>query len=287
LKTTTRQTATHAALAVLALMAGGCAGVAPEDADSIQARRVETAPVLDGLADDAAWRESTPLEVELTGGTGPSHCAVRAVAHGDSVYVLATWADATEDRAHKVWTKQEDGSWRSGPEREDVFSMAFPLSGPFEPDMLAPLECRWDVWHWKAARTDPAGYAMDKSHSTSLTDPGGKRAAIDLDGGQTIYIARPEDAGGSATKSLPHPTSGTSGPKYEAATPTGSASDVRAKATWKDGVWTLELSRRLSTGHGDDAQFPAGGSIEFAIGIFDRAEHEDHSTSRTLTLQLP
>ena len=46
METTTRQTATYAALAALALVAGGCAGVAPEEVDTMRARRVATAPVL-------------------------------------------------------------------------------------------------------------------------------------------------------------------------------------------------------------------------------------------------
>ncbi len=37
--------------------------------------------------------------------------------------------------------------------------------------------------------------------------------------------------------------------------PTGSSADVRAAANWTNGVWTLELKRKLVTGYDDDVQF--------------------------------
>ena len=42
-------------------------------------------------------------------------------------------------------------------DREDMFSPAFEHTGTFVPNMLAPVEAVWDVWHWKAFRTNPQG----------------------------------------------------------------------------------------------------------------------------------
>lgn len=44
-------------------------------------------------------------------------------------------------------------------------------------------------------------------------------------------------------------------PQLVLKTPTGSQADVRVAANWTDGVWTLELERKLKTGYADDVQF--------------------------------
>lgn len=276
--------------ALAAAAAAGCA--TPREASTpheLEAVPASAAVVVDGRADDTSWSGARELLMALTGAAGPSEVRLRAAVHEDVLYVLATWEDATEDRAHKPWTLTAEGKMASGPEREDVFAIAFPISGEFTADMLAPVECVWDVWQWKSARTDPAGFAMDKSHVHSLTDPGGKRHAAAVGDGRTLYIRRPEDAGASATRSIAAPQPG-SAPvaQYVAQTPSGSAADVRAKATWNAGRWTLELARALRTGHPDDADLSGAAEVPvpFAVAILDRAEDDDHATSEVHWLRL-
>ena len=48
----------------------------------------------------------------------------------------------------------------------------------------------------------------------------------------------------------------------------------------------MEFARRLTTGHGDDAEFGGVTSVPFAIAILDRGEDEDHSATQVLTLRL-
>lgn len=257
--------------------------------DDLDASPARAPIVVDGRADDAAWRDAREFVVPLTGAAGPEEVRLRAATHDGVLYLLATWDDATEDRAHKPWTLGAEGKVASGPEREDVFAIAFPISGPFVADMLASVECVWDVWQWKSARTDPSGFAMDKSHVHSFTDPGGKRHAAQAGDGRTIYIRRPEDAGTSATRaSAAPPPSALPAAQYVAQTPSGSAADVRAKATWSDGRWTLELCRALTTGQPDDADLTRAEEegIPFAIAILDRAEDDDHTTSEVHRLRL-
>jgi len=254
----------------------------------VRAARAEVAPRTDGRLDDAAWSAATETIIALeNSGTGPDYCRVRAVVVDERLHLLVTWQDATEDREHKPHVRQADGAWGSGAAREDVVAVGFPIEGEFTGDMISPVECRWDVWQWKAARTDPAGYAMDKSHTNTFTDPGGKRYEEELADGRTLYIARPEDAGRSATAGLEPPGSGDSGPRYEAQMPGGSAGDVRASGAWRQGEWTLEFSRALGTGHADDVDLAGRRSIAFALAIFDHSEHEDHATSGVLTLFFP
>lgn len=276
----------HRHLLAIALLAASCASAPPPDPDVLAARRTPAAPVLDGVGDDAAWRDAPEISVPLEGTSAPREVRMRAVVHGERVYLLARWPDATEDRLHKLRVPKAGGGFQNGPEREDVFAVGFPISGEFTGDMLSPLECVWDVWQWKSARTDAAGFAMDKSHVHTLSDPGGKRHEQALEDGRRLYIRRPEDAGTSATATLPAPEKA-DGPtaQFAAQTPSGSAADVAARGAWHDGWWTLEMSRALVTGHADDAPFGAA-DVPFALAVLDRAEDEDHATSPVRRLRI-
>lgn len=285
--------ATPLALGLLpVLLLAGCAAPATNSRalpaeGTVRALRTASVPVIDGRSGDEAWARSVETVVPLEGEKGPTSCTVRALVTDGTLFLLLRWPDATEDRVHKPWVRGADGTWTAGTEREDVASVAFPMDGPFTADMLRPVECTWDVWHWKAGRTDPAGHAMDRIHRHSFTDPGGKRASFPMTDGRTLFIARPEDAGTGATGDLPAPAEGERGPRYVARSPEGSAGDVAARGTWSGGWWTLELARALDTGNPDDAAFEAGTAVPFAIAIMDRAEDEDHCVSKVLRLVLP
>jgi hypothetical protein len=284
----------RAAAVTLALVLAGCAsaGGGPSEVHgppAVRAVATRGAPVLDGSADDAAWAECPESTVSLEGAAGPASCRVRAAVHGGALHLLVRWEDATEDRDHKPWTRAGDG-WKEGPEREDVLSIAFPLAGEFTADMLSPLDATWDVWHWKSFRTDPAGFAQDKTHLMALAKPAGTSAPHPLPDGRTIHIVRPEDAGTGTTATLPKPATDAKGdrhPKYAARRPSGSAADVRARGAWRAGWWTVELSRDLSTGQPDDRDLAGLAEIPFAIAVLDRAEDDDHAASPVVRLLLP
>lgn len=258
-----------------------------EPGDTVRARRAASAPALDGAADDATWRDATWLVRTLESPAGRIDARVAAAVTGDEIHMCVRWADTTEDRDHRPWTFA-GGSWKPGAQLEDVLAVGFPISGEFTADMEAPVECVWDVWHWKACRTDPAGYAMDKSHVHTMTDPGGKRHASPVADGRTVYIRRPEDAGTSATRTMKEPAhdGGPTVAQFEAQAPTGSAADVRARGAWKDGWWTVELSRKLDTGNADDAPLAHGTTIPFALATLDHDVDEHHAVSGKLHLVI-
>ena len=66
----------------------------------------------------------------------------------------------------------------------------------------------------------------------------------------------------------------------------GSIADIKAKGVWKNGMWTLELKRKMNTGHGDDIAFKKGQAIKGGIAVFDRTGDDDHAISETLTFQF-
>jgi hypothetical protein len=174
-----------------------------------------------------------------------------------------------------------------GPQREDRFALQFAIEGDYDTNWLSGRSFVADMWHWKASRSDPHGLAHDK-----LTRVGKRKqlraAAIPGPGGETIYIARPSDAGdplyttrryGKRREALM--------PKYElSSSVSGSIADVSARGVWRDGYWTLELSRVLDTGHPDDVVLHPGRDVAGGVAIFDRSRNDDHAVSSVLVFRF-
>jgi hypothetical protein len=72
--------------------------------------------------------------------------------------------------------------------------------------------------------------------------------------------------------------------------PSGSRVDIQAYSKWQDGWWTLELSRKLDTGHNDDVQFMTNKSKLISGNVFSLAlfndSRIDHATSGPVTMIL-
>ncbi len=258
----------------------------------IESVAVTDAPKIDGRGDDPVWAHARATRVkvrEVSGareGRSPPVIvkSVRTVTH---IYFLVSWADPTKDATHKTWVwNTENKAYEQGNDLEDVLALTFEHTGVFDADMLSGVEAVWDVWQWKAARTDPAGYAMDKIHRFSKTKPAGKAKSFRARDRSTIWISRPEDEGGSPQKSQPAPGEhkGDRVPKYVVGTPSGSAADVRAKGVWKDGRWTVELSRKLATGYADDTTLDASRTYRIGLAVFDREEDIHHTASDVVEL---
>ncbi|MBI4564808.1 MAG: hypothetical protein HY716_08980 [Planctomycetes bacterium] len=267
----------------------GCAtsgGGSPSDGRLVSIC-VAKGPALDGKADDEAWKAAQPVQVVARGvfpaNQGKStEISIRSVRTDSHIYFLVRWKDETrDDVAHKpfVWDASKN-AYVEGPEREDMFALAFEHTGRFNPDMLSGAEGIWDVWQWKATRTNPQGYAMDRIHRYTKEQWQGKGKSHKARNGQTFWIARPEDTGDTVEKKQAIPTTrqGDRVPQYLAGMPTGSAADVRAKGAWDRGWWTLELERELDTGHDDDTKFEPGRTTKMAVSAHDRTGDMDKAS---------
>lgn len=260
----------------------------------IRAVRADKPPVLDGKVDDALWAKAAELQLEAKARGGPAEgettiVKLKAAYDDERLYFLLRWRDDSKSDTHKsyIWNDQKK-AYEIGPDREDVAALGFPIQGEFTADMLSGGDEVWDVWHWKAHRTGPAGYAMDKTNVSTQAQPEGKANKFSATNGKTIWIARPEDQGSSATKGFPAPSSkeSTTPVHYEAVTPSGSAADIRTGQSYRDGWWTVEFARRLQTGYADDAQFFVPGKYQLGIAVFDKSEDEHHYTAGPITLEL-
>ena len=256
------------------LPALGLIGAADVAADlsaeqTLEARQVEHAIVLDGEIDD--WAEIAGITVPLSGIGGADRVELKAALRGERIYVLAVWDDPTENSLHKpyVWN-EELKAYQKTERMEDRLAIAFAMRGNFSANKIDGSEYEADVWHWKASRSNPAGLAHDKYWKVSRTPFEGSRAFESPNGG-IVHLARPSDAGDWLYKHVRYFLKQADVmPLYEVnMNPRGSIADVQAKGVWREGRWYLELSRALNTGHDDDTAIPASGAVEIAIAAFD------------------
>ena len=247
---------------------------------------VDKPPTLDGVGNDEVWQSAKPLEVAAKRVMPPdigrsTRVSIQSVHTDTHIYFLASWEDSTESISHKtwIWNAKKKG-YEQGPDREDMFVLAFENTGVFTADMLSGDEGVWDVWHWKAHRTNPQGYAMDKTHRYTREKPEGKAKFYTAKNGETIWIARPEDAGDTVEKQQAAPATfqGDRVPQYEPGIPSGSTADLRAKGEWADSRWTLEHGRRLDTGNADDTPFNPSRSYKMALATFDQIDAMDKAS---------
>lgn len=254
---------------------------------TLQVHTLESQPVLDGSAKD--WKGCSLSQIPLTqnpeqGKSNVESVSIMAGIYGDTFFLFAQWKDASQDLIHKpfIWDETENRYVR-GPQREDRFSIQFAMEGDYTTRWFSGNEFKADMWHWKSSRTNPAGLAQDKM--TIITTQPVKRSYKTIaKNGKTIYLYRPSDAGGSIYSSKRYSEKQNPiMPKYFInPTQSGSIADVKAKGVWKDGIWRLELKRKLNTEHEDDLVFDPGHPVKAGIGIFNASETTDHNISDTL-----
>ncbi|UCC92905.1 MAG: carboxypeptidase regulatory-like domain-containing protein [Thermoplasmata archaeon] len=103
----------------------------------------------------------------------------------------------------------------------------------------------------------------------------------EVDAGETV-TADPEDPSYSASDVADawanYDALGASVPESVLAEPTGSRGDIDGGATWKDGVWTVEMGRPLVTDNGDDVQFDdLDATYDFGISTMNNTAGKGHN----------
>ncbi len=263
-------------------------------------------PTIDGKDGDAAWGQASEVSLSLPvqKGGGPSKATVKAAYDENNIYFLVKWQDptATENIHKKMWSyNAADKTWTQSGNEDRVYFLFNINATDFDtgcavychvgnPDWDVTHDSRMgtnnpgesiDVWHWKAARTNPIGYADDK-HWVDLTE-----ADEIVYEGETVLKTRLADSGsgfdsGNSEAGLPkymhkndpganvdflfeadtiafdpnaNWSDGDTIPGYIAKQGSDSRADVITKATYSGGTWVLEFKRSLITHNPDDAQF--------------------------------
>jgi hypothetical protein len=270
-------------------VATGAATPPPREAAYLSAKflGLETAPIVDGQPSEAAWQAAPRLALELWGASGRFPVTVAALWSLERIWILVRWPDRSKDNAHHPWVwSKEEGVYLVGSAVEDALSLSFSREGRMGECMLAGAEAATDLWTWRAGRTDPSGYAEDATMRLSLQRLP-RANSYQARNGRTIWVREEPDAGSPAYEAqIAGDYAGDRVPRYAARTPSGSMADVTAKGSWSEGFWTVELSRRLSTGDPVDVVFGRGRETFFSIAVFDAREGIEHSTSNELVLKF-
>lgn len=208
--------------------------------------------VLDGIHNEKAWLLIPFQSLENDG----REIKYKLYSNNAYLYLLVVFPSEKEKRQHRLWhwdpLKQ---LYLSGPEKEDelyVIWSEFPQHAL--PDSFAKNA---DVWIWRAARTDPSGFADDCYLINDSLAPIPENGKVSLwqDNGKSCWFNRYFAA-----------FAGSELPRYDQRSPEGSLSDVKAKGIWNSGIWTIEFSRKINTGNPDDINFARapGLSVSFS-----------------------
>ncbi len=152
-----------------------------------------------------------------------------------------------------------------------------------------------DIWHWKSVRTGSVGQIDDQYVDNTRYDPqaapdAGRKSDPRTGGG---YADNPVEAGKpkwAAKDNTPAPPywiidsektafddskykAGDEVPGIIVAPVTGDRGDITSRSVYRSGTWTVEFSRKLTTGSAFDVQFNnLTRAYYFGVAIFDNAQ---------------
>jgi len=295
-------------LGMLSVLAFAAGNVSAQTA-SLTAYATTATITLDGDTAEAAWGDADSFSLTDVDGSGVD-VTLKALHDSTHIYMYATWTDATESNTRKGWS-YNGTTWTNLGGNEDRMNFAWSIGG-------ADIVCvhnagnsggdttkLFDIWHWKAVRTAPGGWADDKfwdgtgRHSDAKTAGGysdnsvvaqaADSAAITTALGNNSAVAafssddRPFwDAAGAeitwtAGDNASALTDFISG--YKTVSPTGSRGDVQTGSQYDGSSWHVEYKRALDTTNDDDLSFAIGTTYTFYLSLHDNAGDEDHFIS--------
>lgn len=245
----------------------------PTDANTLLALKTATAPKLDTLADDPAWKNAPELKVAAAGGKnfkdGSTTATLKAVYTADSIYFLLQYDDPTLSARRLPFIKQADGSWKklldpddptntdNNKYYEDKFAMIWTINNsikgfdtagcfsvchagepnkPYGNKYTATAGELGDIWHWKSVRTGSVGQIDDQFLDDTRWDK--------------------DKAANAGRKSDPHTAGGYSDIALKDGKPEFMSKD--AKAANKGGTYWLKDSDKTAF---DDSKFVAGDEV--------------------------
>ncbi|MEE9594804.1 MAG: ethylbenzene dehydrogenase-related protein [Candidatus Hydrothermarchaeales archaeon] len=283
----------------------------------LTAKKTQGIVELDGRAEEEDWKRADELIVTLQDGSiGKVDISLKALYDREYLYLYSTWKDPTESLEKNVW-KYNGTGWKASGD-EDRISFAWNIDNSIAGFNIAgcamvchgdrmhtnALKERGDIWHWKASRTNPLGYADDEWLDNTIVEgyrEEEKEAALHGDESELIYKTgyiknvnsdgtgpkyyepSPEDEldakfifsdevlQGDAIeiKDLTEFSLEDSVPGYILRRPTGDRGDIDVMGVWQEGRWGLEFRRKLNTGYENDVQFDVTKTYRFGIAVMD------------------
>lgn len=280
--------------------------------------------------EDPLWEKIKPLQVPFDGkekfAGAKTSVDTKAVYTETDVYFLFSWKDEKMSVTKGAWT-YDGAAWSHQKGDEDRISLLFEIN---RINNFATKGCavtchvpagaanakegkfgtgsdteKGDLWHWKAARSDPAGYA-DDGYLTKISETKGGRMGDAGKGGdkrneiedksKPKYMLAPGKAlGKNGILLAADAVEITDYSVFKAGdvltyrlpvAAEGSFADIAAVSRYADGMWTVMLSRKLATGNADDVEFNTRKKYSFAMALFDDSSDQDSYDSETLTLEF-
>jgi hypothetical protein len=169
---------------------------------------------------------------------------------------------------------------------------------------------RLDMWHLKGVRTVPVGQVDDQyvdhtRYDKEKSPNAGRKSDPKTGGGYVDNVTDDKKGPKWALKgNAPAPPYWIVDGEKEAIDPAkykagdevpgiviapfaGDRGDISAKAVWKDGMWTMVLWRKLSTGSEFDVQFSdPKKDYPFGVAVFDNAQVRHAYSPGVLTLKF-
>lgn len=309
---------------------GALTGATQETPPEESASNTITAMKVDAVSLDHEanyWGSAPQLTVATVGARegdpdGPD-VNVQAVYDDGNIAMRFEWADETETVLKNAWTWDGKAFTKSGD--EDRVMLAWPIenNADFAAKGCAVLchnmadddrewwmgtdsdDLRLDVWHWKAARTNPVGQADDKWWGTQ-TDPSDPKSSRHGDAKDSGGYSNNRNEEGDGPAFVHRADSGTqfivSGdevdieldsieadtviPGYIVSPFVGSRGDIAANGVWADGKWVVVLMRPFDTGNDDDVVFTPPKAYPLGLSIVDNGGGLDHTNALdVLTLE--
>ncbi len=185
---------------------------------------IDNIPTIDGNDKDPAWASIPKFIVTIKQGKEKIKIVIKAIKTDDRIFFLIKAPLKSFVKKHKLWHwNKAQHIYVPGYEKETSLALLF-----FKDAKLADSA---DVWIWRAARNNIAGFADDMSL---------KDGAYTMDNGQHSWYSRFFGEFAGATL-----------PRFYQRNPKGSAADVKTKGVFNK-LLTVEFSRKLNTNHKDD-----------------------------------
>lgn len=295
----------------------------------VTAHYVKMAPK--GL-DDPLWQTAPAAQLLVEGREpivgAPGTVTTRALYTDERLFFLFKWKDPTKSITKQSWTFNGQ-NWIHLKGNEDRIAVLFEIT---RINKFASRGCaitchspadvprkdwkfatktddeKGDLWHWKAARSAPYGYADDAWLTVAGNPTGsyretGRRKDVGAggdvknetaDGTRPLFMQNPAVKPSVPGFLLQEETvkisdysifkAGDTIPYRLPLRPSGSRFDVKAISRYADDGWTVMLSRKLNTGHEDDVVFNPKKRYSFAVAVFDDSGSEHSKATEPMTL---
>lgn len=288
------------------------------------ASRTTATITIDGQDSEAAWSDAEPLIISNVDGSGVN-VQLKALSDGTYLYLYAEWNDDTESNTRRAWSFNGT-HWSNIGGNEDRIAIIWSVNDAdvvcgHDPNTADTM--LFDVWHWKASRTAPAGWADDKywdgtgRHSDTFSAGGVSSNSVvaQASDAAAITTALGNSSPVTAFSNNDRPYWDNSGSViswsggvnatpignlingYKTVIPTGSNGDVLAESVYEEEsstfMWHVEFKRALDTGNSaDDITFEEDTLASFYVAIFDNTGDDGHfkaggSSPTEFTLNIP